>query len=61
MTNYEKYQDEIINLLSDNMAMDKATGKIGLCVEIECKDCQFNSQTKNCNDMLVEFLKQEAD
>lgn len=44
MTNCEFYKDEIRNIGIHNFSVDKRTGKLYSCSDIECIDCLFDDK-----------------
>ena len=56
MTNYEKYKDELYDILADALAITKA-GKLMLCGRIECSECTFDFS--KCDKDAKEWLKAE--
>lgn len=68
MTNYEKYKDELIKkvIIETSMALDRHTGKVVDCGNMDCRDCGFSTGKGCCiEDWLdseyVEPEKEEVD
>lgn len=59
-TNYQHYQKEIIELLRNGEDIAKTQGHLHKC-EVQCEHCDFNEpySSKNCNEVLAEWLEQE--
>lgn len=45
-TNFEHYNDEIIELCIDELAISK--GKVVECCTIQCSDCEFSKENGEC-------------
>jgi hypothetical protein len=64
MTNYEKYKDELIKILSNNVICGLAiqNGKPAVCDGIPCSECDFvgqNSRSGTCAQKLKDWLNAE--
>lgn len=57
-TNYEHYEDEIIELYMEDLAV--SNGKIRRCCEIPCSECGFVNENGDCSghNKVKEWLKQ---
>ena len=57
-TNYEHYEDEIIELCIDELAISK--GKVVECCAIPCSECDFEDKNGHCigNHEIMKWLKQ---
>lgn len=57
-TNYEHYEDEIIELYIENLAISK--GKVVECCAIPCSECDFEDENGHCigNHEIMKWLKQ---
>ena len=43
MTNFEKYKDEILKITESNSNLAKKDGVVVACVDLDCKECDFNN------------------
>lgn len=63
MLNKEKYDEELMNLIIDNLsfAVDQTTGKIVNCNNVICKKCVFHAKHLNetCTDCRRKWLNSE--
>jgi hypothetical protein len=64
MTNYEKFKDELIKILSNNVICGLAiqNGKPAICDGIPCSECDFegqNSRSGTCAQKLKDWLNAE--
>lgn len=57
MTNFEKYKDELINVLMEKMAVGE-DGKIRDCDDTSCRCCIFNEKG-NCRTAIKDWLCEE--
>ena len=63
MKNYEKYKDELYDILTNALAVTKA-GELMLCGRIECSECifDFNKCNKSAREWLnAEYVEKEVD
>ena len=59
MKNYEKFKDEIIEILDNHLAIDKDTGKPIECDQIDCNDCMLKN-VSHCLGRTKKWLFEEA-
>lgn len=58
MTNYEKYKDQIIELMAKGHRIGLLNGKIVNCDSIHCDHCGFN-EIRNCYNARRDWLNAE--
>lgn len=58
MTNYEKYKDEIIDLISSGVGLAVKDGKPVDCIGCLCKEC-IEKGSHNCGNKIKEWLNSE--
>lgn len=63
MTNYESVEpDKVKEIFARSFAIDKRTGKIKACIELDCGNCLFNHVNSNapCRVARMKWLDQPA-
>lgn len=62
MTNFEKYKDEILEIIANNqrVALKKGEHTLRVCEGFSCVNCVFNyPQSHNCNTNFANWLYDE--
>ena len=57
MTNFEKWKEELINLIANRMAL--VCGKPVGCFGVSCRNCDFYRKDDNCRERAKEWLLSE--
>lgn len=57
MTNYEKYKDELIGIISSGDSISIVNGKPRYCANTNCSECYFGEC--DCIDGIIEWLNSE--
>ena len=57
MTNFENKKDECMKILAGNMAL--VDGKLVLCEDTNCYNCDFYKIQSSCNEQAMEWLLSE--
>lgn len=60
MTNFEKYRDEILEILKSEsgVALDMHGNKVFACKNSFCKDCKFQDES-DCTQSFIKWLYEE--
>lgn len=58
MTNYEKYKNEIISIIADDIGVTNYTGKPVSCDSIHCEDCIF-AYHSTCKGLVEKWFDSE--
>ena len=57
MTNFENKKDECMKILAGNMAL--VDGKLVLCEDTNCYNCDFYEMQSSCDEQAMEWLLSE--
>lgn len=61
MTNFEKYKDDLLDLIKGRHLLTIALkdGKLSRCGLVDCVDCEFHRGS--CGENLIKWLAEEAE
>lgn len=57
MINFEKYKEQVLNFIGTNkITPAKMNGELARCSDVNCAECDFNSNNHYCDVMFIEWL-----